>query len=316
MNNELHVVLGAGQVGTLVARRLLAQGHRVRQVRRGTEGLPGVEVRSGSLADPAFARAAMEGATVAYHCVNAAYDKWATELLPLTRGVLAGAAGSGARLVVLDNLYMYGKADQHAMDEDTPVAPSSEKGRLRAEAARLLLDAHARGEARVVIGRASDFYGPGAANAHLGERFFQRILAGKAGECMGDPDVPHTYSYTPDVADGLVTLGTASDDAWGRPWMLPAVDPVTPREMTRRFGVALGVDARISRVPRFALTLMGWFSPVMREIAEMTYQWESPYRLVDTRFRARFGALPTPLDHGVAATAEWARATWGTRAAG
>lgn len=316
MSNQLHVVLGAGQIGTLVANRLLAQGHRVRQIRRGAAGLPGVEVRSGSLADPAFAREAMAGAAVAYHCVNPAYDRWNAELLPLTDGILAGAASAGARLVVLDNLYMYGKADQHAMDEETPVRPSSKKGELRAEAARRLLDAHARGDLPVVLGRASDFYGPGVHNAHVGERYFQKIFAGKAAECMGDPLAPHSYSYTPDVADALVRLGAAETHALGRVWMLPCAEPVSPRELTRRFGEALGIDARISRVPGALLTVLGWFSPVMREVAEMTYQWESPYRVLDARWRARFGTLPTPLEQGVPVTAAWARATWGAKQAG
>jgi len=312
MNNELHVVLGAGQVGTLLAARLLAQGLRVRQVRRGAGGLPGVEVRSGSLADPAFAREAMAGAAVAYHCVNPPYERWSDELLPLTDGILAGAGAAGARLVILDNLYMYGKGDQHAMSEETPVNPSSRKGALRAEAAGRFLAAHARGEAQVVIGRASDFYGPGVTNAHVGERYFQKLFAGKAAECMGNPDEPHSYSYTPDVAEALLALGRAEPDALGRVWMLPCADPVTPRELTRRFGTALGLDARVARVPGVVLTVLGWFSPVMREVAEMTYQWESPYRVVDAAWRARFGTLPTSLDDGVAATAAWARGRWGT----
>lgn len=308
--NELHVVLGAGQIGTLLTDRLLAQGHRVRQVRRGTTARPGVEVRSGSLADEAFAIAAMAGASVVYHCVNPAYDRWPAELLPNTRGILRGAVG--ARLVVLDNLYMYNQRDQHAMSESTPVDPSSKKGELRAEAARVMLEAHKAGDVQVVIGRASDFYGPGAANAHFGERFFTRIFAGKAGECMGDPDQPHSVTYTPDVADGLLTLG-AAEDCFGRVWMLPTADAVTPRELTRRFGASLGLKAEIARMPRWVLTMAGWFVPVMRELGEMTYQWESPYRVVDTEFRTRFGGAATSLDVGVEATAAWARASFGPR---
>lgn len=305
--NTVHVVLGAGQIGSLLVDSLRARGASVRQVRRtaGGSAPPGVELRVGSVADPAFAREAMAGAAVVYHCVNPSYDRWSTELLPNTRGILAGAAAAGSRLVVLDNLYMYGKADQHAMDESTPVAPSSRKGRLRAEAAELLLDAHARGEARVVIGRASDFYGPGVVNAHFGDRFWTRILAGRPGECLGDPEAPHAFTYAPDVVRGLLALGEAADADYGRPWMLPTAEAVSPAELTRRLGAALGLDARVTRIPGAVLTVAGWFVPMMRELAEMRYQWEGPYRVVDARFRARFGFAATPLDEGVAATAAW-----------
>lgn len=305
--NTLHVVLGAGQIGTLLVERLRARGLPVRQVRRSPGGAaaPGVELRSGSVADPAFAREAMAGAAVVYHCVNPAYDRWGVELLPNTHGILGGAARSGARLVVLDNLYMYNQADQHAMDESTPVAPSSKKGQLRAEAAALLLDAHARGEAKVVVARASDFYGPGVVNAHFGDRFWGRVLAGKPGECLGDPETPHAFTYAPDVARGLERLGEADDADFGRVWMLPTAEPVSPAERARRIGAALGVEARTTRIPGLVLTVAGWFVPAMRELAEMCYQWESPYRVVDRAFRARFGVDPTPIDEGAAATARW-----------
>jgi len=40
----------------------------------------------------------------------------------------------------------------------------------------------------------------------------------------------------------------------------------------------------------------------------MIYQWRRPFRLDDSRFRARFGVAPTPVERAVAETVAWARA--------
>lgn len=309
--DKLHVVLGAGQIGPLIARRLLARGLRVRMVRRGRfaagEAPAGVETVSADVSDPAAAAAAMDGAAVVYHCVNPAYTEWARLLLPLTRGILDGASRAGAHLVALDNLYMYGRAPGGVMREDTAVAPCSRKGELRARAAEEMFAARDRGDLAVTVGRASDFFGPGATLAAIfGDRFWPRALAGKPGEVFGDPDQPHSYSYVLDVADGLVTLGT-DDRARNQLWHLPVNAAEPTRATIARAGRALGIDLGATSVPRWLLRSLGVFSPVLREVAEMAYQWQAPFILDDSRFRATFGIAATPWDRAMADTAEWAR---------
>jgi nucleoside-diphosphate-sugar epimerase len=305
----LHVVLGAGQVGSLVAERLAARGLNVRLVRRTAvaeaRSSGGVEMVSADLADAAAAARAMEGASVAYHCATPPYHTWHERLMPLTLGILEGAARASARLVVLDNLYMYGDATR--MDEDTPVAPRSQKGLLRAKMAEALLGADARGDVRVAIGRASDWFGPGATGtAQFGDRFYRRLLAGKPVPCLGDPDEPHAYAYTPDVAAGLVSLGER-EDAFGKVWMLP-VQPAEPtRAVIGRFERALGRDVAITRVRPWMLRALGVFVPDAKEVVEMLYQWRQPFTVDDRRFRAAFGFGPTAWDEAISTTIAWAR---------
>ena len=67
-----------------------------------------------------------------------------------------------------------------------------------------LLAAHQAGSVEVAIGRASDYFGPrGGAQSNLGDRLFPAALAGKTASVLGDPDQPHTYSYIPDIGEGL-----------------------------------------------------------------------------------------------------------------
>ena len=311
VGSPLHVVLGAGAIGARLSQRLLARGLRVRQVRRGQPGAaqPGLEWRSGDLADPAFAAAALEGAAAAYQGVNVPYDQWTTALPPLVRGINDGAVRAKVKLVVLDNLYMYGRPDG-VITEESPIAPCSRKGEVRARLAAETLALAKRGDLKVAIGRASDYYGPGVTLAAVfGERFFQRVAKGQSGESMGDPDQLHSYSYAPDVAEGLLALADPKAD--GQVWHLPVSAPESTRAWIGRFAAAYGREIRVGAIPDFVLKAMGLFVPVMREVAEMTYQWRGPFVLGDAKLRAAFGLSHTPPAEGVARTVEWARGRYG-----
>jgi nucleoside-diphosphate-sugar epimerase len=315
----LHVIAGAGQIGPMIAERLVARGYRVRMIRRGAfSDVPsGVETVSASLSDPAAAAEAMRGASVVYHCANPRYHRWAEELVPLARGITEGAAKNGARLVVLDNLYMYRVPADGRLAEDTEIGPVSRKGALRAEAAAVMLDAHARGDVAVTIGRASDFFGPRCTNSILGDRFWTKLFAGRSVELLGDPDQPHTYSYGPDVADALVTLGlidptlSIGADVYGRVWHLPALPAESTHAWLTRFAYAVGVEPRFTRLSPLLLRVAGLFLPEAAQLPEMIYQWRAPFILDDSQFRARFGVTPTPLAAAANATLAWARLQYG-----
>ncbi|HEV8550929.1 MAG TPA: NAD-dependent epimerase/dehydratase family protein [Polyangiaceae bacterium] len=309
----LHVIVGAGQVGPFIAERLLAQGLRVRLVRRGSfESTPaGAEPVRADASDPAQAKEALRGASVVYHTGNPRYHRWSQELLPLARGILAGTSAAGARLVVLDNLYSYEVPSDGRLTETTRVAPSSKKGALRAEAAALLLDAHARGEAPVAIVRGSDWVGPGVHNSVLGERFWTKLFAGKAVELMAGADHPHTYTYAPDAAAALVTLGLASDDAYGQVWHAPALPAETTRAWMGRFAELAGRPLKTQVLTPFVLRVAGLFMPEAVEIPEMMYQWQTPFILDDAKFRRRFGSAPTDQETVVRETFAWAAARFG-----
>src|SRR4051795_12118922 len=122
MSRERHVVFGAGQVGSLLAERLIAEGHEVRVAKRSAGGGPtGAEAMLGDAAHEDFCIAAAAGAAVVYHCMNPPYSTrvWA-ELLPrYMQNLIAAATRARARLVVLDNVYMLGKPNGKRLTEET-----------------------------------------------------------------------------------------------------------------------------------------------------------------------------------------------------
>ncbi|WP_018349364.1 NAD-dependent epimerase/dehydratase family protein [Longispora albida] len=303
----MHVVLGAGPVGSGTAELLTAAGHRVRVVTRSGTAVPGAEAVAASAADPVALRRATFGAEVIYNCVNPAYHRWATDWPPISKSILDSAAASGSVLVTMGNLYGYGPVDG-PMTEALPLAAEHVKGQVRAAMWREAIAAHDAGLIRFAEARASDFFGPGAlANSHLGQRVMPRLFGGRALTVIGSADQPHTWSYLPDVARAMVALGT-DQRAWGHAWHVPSAAPATQREMIGRFAAAAGVPApKVSVLPRLALRAAGLFNPQAREIAGILYQFDRPFVMDSSAATRALGLTATPADAAVTGHVAWWR---------
>ena len=156
----MHVIFGAGPVGSGTARRLAAAGRQVRVVTRSGSGPEGVERVAADAADPDAVAKVTAGADVVYNCVNPpSYDTWVKDWPPVAANLLAAAEDTGAVLVTMSNLYGYGPVD-HPMREDDPLASTETKGRIRATMWADALAAHRAGRVRATEVRASDFFGP------------------------------------------------------------------------------------------------------------------------------------------------------------
>jgi nucleoside-diphosphate-sugar epimerase len=307
--NRLHVVFGTGQVGNALAAHLAGMGMAVRAVsRHRPPALAGVDWRAADAAEPEAAADAAKGASVIYQCLNAPYNQWPERFPPLQRGVLAAAERTGALLVSLENLYGYGTTLGRPMTEDLPLAATGVKGRARAEMTAELLAAAAAGRVRIVIGRASDFFGPGVtAGSTLGERVFGNALAGRRADFIGNPDLPHTYSYVPDIAAGLATLGTDAR-AVGEVWHLPGPATGTTRALLNLVAAEIGHRVGVRSLPKLAVRGLGLVNPVLRELAETYYQFSEPFILDTSKYQAAFGPAGTPLADAVATTLAWYQA--------
>ncbi|MGH3430669.1 MAG: NAD-dependent epimerase/dehydratase family protein, partial [Mycobacteriales bacterium] len=230
--DPLHTIFGAGQVGRTLAAQLSGKGIAVRVLSRNRpQALPsGVDWRHVDAAEPEAAIDAAKGARVIYQCLNAPYTNWPKMFPPLQHNVLAAAERADALLVTLENVYGYGPTGGKLMTEDLPLAATTSKGRVRAAMTAELLAVADDRDLRIAIGRASDFFGPGVTDTTLGDRVFANAINGKRADFLGDPELLHTYSYVPDIATGLATLGT-DERAVGQVWHLPGPETVTTREI-------------------------------------------------------------------------------------
>jgi nucleoside-diphosphate-sugar epimerase len=305
-DQPLHVVFGTGQVGRAVAERLAGSGVAARSVsrRRPVDWPAEMDWRSADLTDAEAAIDAAKGATVIYQCLNAPYTQWPQLFPPLQRSAIAAAERADALLVTLENVYGYGPTAGIPLTEDLPLAATTSKGRTRAGMTVELLAAAKAGRVRIAVGRASDFFGAGVTESTMGSRVFGHALAGQRADFLGDPDLLHTYSYVPDIAAGLVTLGT-DERAAGQVWHLPGPETLTTREFLEIIGRIIGHPVGVRKVPNLMVKVLGVVSPMMRGLAEMSYEFEQPFVLDTSKYEATFTTSTTPLATAIGDTIAW-----------
>jgi nucleoside-diphosphate-sugar epimerase len=289
-----YLVVGAGAIGSTVA-LLLAEDQQSVQLasRRGSgPSHPRIGLVAADAKDSDRVSELATGAAAIFNCISPPYDQWPTQWPPMANALLIAAEKSGAVLVTMSNLYAYG-LPTGPMTPESPLLANYEKAKVRE---KMWLDAMAAHNARRIRAtevRASDFIGPNAQSA-MGDRVFPRVLAGKSCTIIGSPDVPHSWTYTLDVARTLIACAN-TPDAWGRAWHAPTNVPRTQREVVNDIADVAGLKhVKVTPVPTFVVRAMGIFNPLMRELPKTMYQFTSPFIIDDSATRETFGLEPTP----------------------
>lgn len=300
-------VLGAGgSAGAAIVLACLGAGHDVIAVTRsgssGHEPADSLTQRAADLADPAATRTATSGADVVVFAANIPYPQWTSDLSRLVDHAADAAAATGARFIMIDNLYMYSPA-AGPMNEQSPEHATDTKGALRREIGHRLLERHRAGELSVAIARATDFYGPRATSSGLYMTGIKAGVDGKRMRGLFDLDQPHSYAYLPDVGRAVVDL-IEHPDADGRVWILPATAVATQREMLDAVNDHLPQRVKIGVLGSTAIRLAGLFSPLLRELRSVEPQFARPWVVDSTDFDRRFGFETTAPDEALRATVD------------
>ncbi len=291
-----HVIVGAGPIGSATARLLADNGHEVRVVTRSGAGPEHERIQrvSADASDVARLADLSAGAAVLYNCANPPYHRWRTDWPPLASALLRAAEKSGTVLVTMSNLYGYGEVTG-PIREDLPLTATTAKGRVRAQMWHDALAAHDEGRVRATEARASDFIGAGASSL-FNDMVAPAVRSGRRALVPANFDVPHSVTYTGDVARTLVALGS-DERAWGRPWHVPTAPALTLRELATRLAKLAGApEPRLRTMSPFVLRLGGIFSPTARAFIEMRYQFDRPFVLDSSAAEETFGLAPTSLD--------------------
>ena len=301
--NTIHTVLGAGPVAKATVSALLARGLPVRVVHRsGTfPKQPGLDVVAADIADVAQLSQVFTGSAVVYMCAAPAYHRWAQEFDVMMGNVLKACEATGASLVFADNLYMYQESPHAPLSEATPLQPATRKGVVRARIAEMVLQANWDGKVKTAIARASDFFGPGVDNAMLGNRFFPQLIAGKTVQWLGNPDMPHTFTYVPDFGKALVELGV-DGQGWGEVWHVPSSVTCSAREAAAQTAALLHKPFKLTSAGRGMLRLAGLFIPAAKEMIEMLPHFETPYVVDSSKWHSRMHTRATPWNEALKAT--------------
>lgn len=304
-------ILGAGgSIANHLVSLLSSSQESFRLVSRSARPDPrAAQVLSADLTRLDQAVEAVAGCGTVYLVAGLKYDHkvWAEVWPRIMSNVIEACKRAGARLLFFDNVYMYGRVSG-AMTEQTPFNPVSRKGEIRARIATSLMREWESGSLTAMIARAADFYGPSTPTALPSVMVFAPLCRGQRASWLVNDAVPHSFTFTPDAAKGLVTLA-AHESAWNQTWHLPTTPPPpTGREFIEMAAEALGTNPRYRVLSKPMVRVFGWFQPIVGEVYEMLYQNDSPYIFDTSKYATAFGFAGTPYREGIRATAESFRA--------
>lgn len=310
MSQSVAILGAAGTIGKSALPELLKRGHSIRVVgrdrsklERAFAGKP-VEIVAADLATSEGCKTALQGVESAIYSIGLPYAKTAfAQYPPMMTACLDAARKVGVKkLILISNVYPYGRPQSERVAEDHPRIPCSVKGEYRRQQEDLALAAHGKDGLSVLSLRIPDFYGIDAENS-LAWMIFSAAASGKKANLLAPVETPHQFFYTPDIGPVLGEL-LDRQDLFGTAYNVAGDEVISTLEFARRVYAAFGIEK-----PKYAaaghglLTILGLISPLLRELKEMVYLQETPVILDGSKLRRAIPQLSfTSYDDGIGQT--------------
>lgn len=300
----MQTILGAGgAIGIEVAKALNEFTNEIRLVSRNPKKVnPDDELMKADLLNAEEVMRAVEGSSVVYLTAGLPYSSkvWEENWPKIIINVIEACEKYHASLVFFDNIYMYDPGFMNHMTEGTPVNPVSRKGRVRAALNKLIMDEVNKGKLKALIARCADYYGPGeTSSSMLTQMVINPLKTGKTANWVGPINYKHSFTYTPDAGKATALLGN-TPGAYNQVWHLPtAADPFTGKGWIEAIAIELGVKPKYTSIPKYMIQILGLFTPIMKEVVEMYYQYNRDYVFDSSKFENRFGIKATPYKVGI-----------------
>lgn len=299
----MQTILGSGgAIGILLAKELKNFTNHVRLVaRKPVKVNVDDELFPADLLDKEKVEMAVKGSDVVYLTVGLPYSTkvWERDWPIIMNNVVDACLKTNARLVFLDNVYMYSADEISHMKETSHVQPPSRKGRVRAQIQQIMLDAVAGRGLQGLIARSADFYGPSVANSPLAITVLDELRKGKKAFWQVDDSKLHAFTYVPDAAKALAMLGNAQD-AYGEIWHLPtSSEQLTGEEFIAKVASELKCKPDYYIFKRWMMGVVGIFVPIVGELGEMSYQYDRDYQFDSSKFESRFSYRPVSYAEGI-----------------
>ena len=291
----MQTILGAtGIIGKELAQAVYQYTKGIRLVSRHPEKVnPSDKLFATDITIPNELFKAVEGSSVVYVTIGFKYSSstWKDLWPPFISNTINACKRHGAKLVFFDNVYMYNREHMHMMIEDTPVLASSSKGKVRAEIANHVWDEMEKGRLTALIARSADFLGK--RNSIPVEMIYKNFKKGKKAQWLIDDTKIHNFTYIKDAAKATALLGNTKE-AYGQIWHLPTDNSkMTGRDWIELFAKEMNVEPNYKVIPKWMLNVGGIFNPMLREIGEMSYQYDRDYFFDSSKFENKFDMKPT-----------------------
>lgn len=306
------IVLGAtGGTGAPIVEELLKRGiettafgrshQKLKQLAMDLANPKHLSLKVGDVLNPKDLISACEGHEVIFSCANVPYNDMHTKLIPMGEAVMEAANQLGAKIVVVDGIYPYGRKTTNQATEDHPKNPHTKKGKIRLQYEQMVFSPRWN-KANKMIVRLPDYYGPSANQASYLGSTLEGISAGKPSVFIGTMKVAREFVYLPDAAIMIVELAIR-EDAYEQNWHIPASGVISGRDFVKIAQRAAGTSKPVIPLGKMGLSFLGLFSPVMKEVVEMLYLTEEPFVLSGEKYKRLVGPIPaTPYEIGIKAT--------------
>lgn len=297
----MHTILGAGgPVANSLTKVLSEAGEVVRLVsRKQIQTRGSASWVSADLKNFEQLRKAVQGSTIIYMCAGLPYDKkvWAAEWPLIMQNFIDAAKYTGARVIFFDNVYMYGQVNA-VMTEDTPYRPSSRKGEIRAGIAEKLMGEAMAGNVKATIARAADFYGAESMNSFFDSMVLAKYAQRKKAMWLGNASTLHSFTYVADTGKALYTLAK-DEQSIGQVWHLPTAPAMKGHQFIELAAKICNTRPEFMQINKFLLKTIGLFNPLIRETAEMYYQYQYDYVFSSEKFEKAYGLFPASYEEGI-----------------
>lgn len=287
----MQTILGAnGIIATELAKELTKYTHAIRLVSRHPQKVNETDqLKQADLLNAQQTDEAVAGSEIVYVTVGLPYNAkiWTEQWPILIKNVLHACEKHQAKLVFFDNVYMYGQV-KGEMTEETPFQPTSQKGKVRAEVAQMVLQAMSQRKDQIMIARAPEFYGPRNTVSACNATVFDNIRKGKKLQCLIHDDKLKTYIYTPDAGRATALLGN-TPNAFNQTWHLPCTnEQVNFKEFVAIIEKQCGKALPYTNLSKWMIELAGMFNPLIHEAIELLYQNEQDYNFNSDQFKKAF----------------------------
>ena len=304
----MQTILGAGgAVGIELAKELKKYTNKIRLVARNPKKVnDDDELFLANLLDKKSINDAVEGSDIVYLTAGLEYNIkiWRRDWPVIMRNVIDACIAHNAKLVFFDNVYMYAPEEIPHMTEESPIAPATEKGKVRAELIKMIFDAIEKRKLTAMVTRSADFYGKNVKTGFLNIGVIDNFKKNKKAFWQSDANKIHSFTYVPDAAKAVALLGN-TPDAYNQVWHLPTSSQKwTGKEFVNYIAKQMHVKPRYYILSKLMISLFGIFSSTLRELKEMQYQNDRDYFFDSSKFERKFVLQPTTYEKGIADSIE------------
>lgn len=296
-------ILGAGgAIGIELAKSLTEYTSDIRLVSRNPKKVnPTDSLFPADLTKKEDIFKAVAGSHITYVAIGFLYKTsvWKEAWVPFIQNVVDACLEHNSKLVFFDNVYAIGGSNVNHMTENSPISPTSKKGEIRAEVDRIILKNIAENNLQAIIARSPDFFGGTARQSSvLMNLVYDNLVKNKKAQWFCNSKVVHSMGYVPELAKGTAMLGN-TPEAYNQIWNLPTnPQKITGQEWINLFAAELGKENKVTVLPNWIVKGFGLIVPVMKELAEMNYQYDRDYYFDSTKFNSYFNF--TPISHAAA----------------